>query len=186
MIRHILASLLLGLTLAQDTHFCNDGWELYTSSWAGEEHHSCFWFGERREQVTHDSAKLLCNAMGGFMAEVPYGPHLNNWIVNKLLEKYEKAVQEADTRRPDYGVQYWLGARDFGHHNDHLPGTWMWEHRNTSIEWFDWGDNEPNNFNGQNCLSYLHYESIFGFSEFKWNDWDCDAPADFICEIILD
>ena len=29
------------------------------------------------------------------MAEVPYGPHLNNWIVNKLLEKYEKAVQEA-------------------------------------------------------------------------------------------
>ena len=45
--------------------------------------------------MTHDSAKLLCNAMGGFMAEVPYGPHLNNWIVNKLLEKYEKAVQEA-------------------------------------------------------------------------------------------
>ncbi len=30
--------------------------------------------------------------------------------------------------------------------------------RNTSVEWFDWGDNEPNNFGGQvggHILSFL-------------------------------
>ena len=37
--------------------------------------------------------------MGGFMAEVPYGPHLNNWIVNKLLDKYEKAVEETGKQK---------------------------------------------------------------------------------------
>ena len=25
------------------------------------------------------------------MAEVPYGPHLNNWIVNQLIARHEKA-----------------------------------------------------------------------------------------------
>ncbi len=32
--------------------------------------------------------------------------------------------------------------------------------RNTSVEWFDWGDNEPNNFGGQvegHVLSSLLY-----------------------------
>ena len=33
--------------------------------------------------------------------------------------------------------------------NSVQPGTWMWETRNTTVNWFDWGDGEPNNFNGQ-------------------------------------
>ena len=56
---------------------------------------------------------------------------------------------EIDTKRPDYGTQYWLGARDFGYHDEHVPGTWLWEHRNTTVQWFDWGEDEPNNFRGQ-------------------------------------
>merc|ERR1719378_1912060 len=88
----LLASLLLiaSLTAAQDTTYCSDGWELYTTTWQGQEHHSCFWFGTNYEKVSHDSAKLLCEGMGGFMAEVPWGPHLNNWLVNKLIEKSTK------------------------------------------------------------------------------------------------
>jgi len=198
-IMKLLAYLLLtGLATArpQDTTYCNDGWELYTVEWQGQAHHSCFWFGTNYEKVTHDSAKLICESMGGFMAEVPYGPHLNNWLVNKLIERNTKnndlpdlkSTGEGGLGAPVYETQYWLGARDFAHHNDHMPGHWMWEHRNSSVEWFDWGPNEPNNYRGQNCLTLLQYRDvIFGrYSTFHWNDWDCDQPQDFICEIIID
>nr|AGN29615.1 perlucin 5-like protein [Acartia pacifica] len=179
---------LLALAAAQDTHFCNDGWDLYTTTWHDQTHHSCFYFGTNFEKVSHDTAKLLCNGMGAFLAEVPYGPHLNSWIVQKLLEKNNllDAEGKPDTRRPHFETQYWLGARDFGHHNEHVPGEWMWEHRNTTVQWFDWADNEPNNFHGQSCLTYLLEESIFGFRDFKWNDWDCNEVADFICEVVID
>ena len=31
----------------------------------------------------------------------------------------------ADDPDPEY--QYWLGARDFRFHNDHVPGDWHWD-----------------------------------------------------------
>merc|ERR1711860_59079 len=152
--------------LAQDTNFCNDDWDLYTLSTETGDHHLCFLFGQEREQV-------------------PYGPVLNSWITEKLLEKISRSGTPEE-RRPQYGTQYWLGARDFGFHNEHVPGTWMWETRNTTVNWFDWGDGEPNNFNGQNCLTYLLYTDLFGVSRFHWNDWDCEAAADYICEKRID
>lgn len=177
----LVSAAFLGTALSQ-THFCDDGWELYTSTWNGVEHHSCFHFGLDSEKVSHDHAKILCEAHGGFLAEVPWGPQLNHWIVLQLLDR----AKETGERRPHFERQYWLGARDFGHHNEHIPGTWVWEHRNTTVEWFDWGTNEPNNYGGQNCLTYLYYEDIFGFRNFHWNDWSCDEAADFICEKIID
>merc|ERR1711962_1422193 len=103
-IMKLLASLLIaGLATAQDTTYCNDGWELYTVEWQGQAHHSCFWFGTNYEKVTHDSAKLICESMGGFMAEVPYGPHLNNWLVNKLIEKNTKNNNMPDLRSTGEG-----------------------------------------------------------------------------------
>jgi len=174
------------VVVAQDTNYCSDGWDLFTvEAPNGETHHLCFLFGQENEQMSHDNAKLICEARGGFLAEVPFGPLLNTWITDKLLEEVGRE-SSSDVRRPQYGTQYWLGARDFGHHNEHVPGTWMWETRNTTVNWFDWGDGEPNNFNGQNCLTYLLYTDAFGNSRFHWNDWDCTAPADFICEKFID
>jgi len=177
----------MSCTFAQDTSYCEDGWDLFTSP--NSEHHACFLFGSEREQVSHDNAKLLCEARGGFLAEVNYGPVINDWITDKLREKTGLDVAEdgdQEVRRPDFGTQYWLGARDFGYHSEHVPGTWIWETRNETVTWFDWGEDEPNNFNGQNCLTYLLYTDIFGNSRFHWNDWDCDEPADFICEKLID
>ena len=37
-------------------------------------------------------------------------------------------------------------------HSEGDPGTWMWPHQNTTVEWFDWADGQPNNYHGQNCL----------------------------------
>ena len=36
---------------------------------------------------------------------------------------------EIGVKAPQFDHQYWLGARDFGHHSEHVPGTWVWEHR---------------------------------------------------------
>merc|ERR1719285_685374 len=117
MLRQLAVSVVLfSSVLAQDTHYCNDGWELYTTEWHGEEHHSCFWFGENNEKVTHDVAKLICEGMGGFMAEIPYGPHLNYWIVGKLLEKNKfitKVDSEVGAGAPDYDIEYWLAMLFF-------------------------------------------------------------------------
>merc|ERR1712080_579773 len=135
----------LATAAAQDTYYCADGWDLYTTTWHGQEHHSCF------------------------------------WPLTQSLDRGQTAREGA----PNYGVQYWLGARDHGHHDAHRPVDWVWEERNTTVQWFDWGEDDPNNWNGQNCMTYLLYENIFGFKDFKWNDWDCDVAADFICEKII-
>merc|ERR1712038_303188 len=142
--------LLAASAFAQETHVCDDGWDLYTITWEGVEHHSCFKFGGTEEKLTYSTALAACHGMGEgvFMAEVPWGPNLNHWI-----------------------------------------GEWYWEYSNRTIQWFDWGDGEPNNANGgQNCLTYMLYEDIIfpQFKDFKWNDWGCDQTAHFICEKRID
>jgi len=42
--------------------------------------------------------------------------------------------------------------------------------------------NEPNDWHGQNCLTFLKDQDIFGFGVWHWNDWDCSQTARFICE----
>merc|ERR1712203_597783 len=112
--------LLAASALAQDTHVCNDGWDLYSITWQGVEHHSCFYFGGTDEKVSYPIAKLVCEGLGGFMAEVPWGPNLNHWIVDKLLE-YDGNPGK-DTRVP-MGDQYWLGGKDHDRHNEHHLGN---------------------------------------------------------------
>ena len=48
-------------------------------------------------------------------------------------------------------------------HNDHNPGEWIWEATNTTVEWFDWAEGEPNDYHRQQCMSYLRY-TYFGVS----------------------
>ena len=41
------------LIILEDTHFCNDGWDLYETEWHGTKHHTCFWFGNEYERVSY-------------------------------------------------------------------------------------------------------------------------------------
>ena len=45
-----------------------------------------------------------------------------------------------------------------GPHDEHTPGKWIWEHSNTTVDWFDWAPGEPNNYHKQQCLTYLRYD----------------------------
>merc|ERR1712012_407719 len=59
---------------------------------------------------------------------------------------------------------------------------WTWDHTGTEITWYDWMRNEPNDWHGQNCLTFLKWGDPVGFGIYHWNDWDCNQLARFICE----
>ena len=61
----------------------------------------------------------------------------------------------------------WIGL----HYND---GEFRWR-SGASIEYSNWGKNEPNNENGnEECVELLHST--------EWNDNKCENERSFICE----
>merc|ERR1712025_178850 len=170
--RLLALSILFASVSSQDTNFCPDGWELYSLSLEGSTHHLCFLFGDAGEQVSYDSAKIICQSHGAFLSEAPQFTRVYSWLVDRLLEKQAK--------QPDYGHQYWLAARK------ESQGAWAWDHSGISIEWFDWGNNQPDRGQyQQSCLSLLYYSDLLGITNnFHWNDNDCKEVASFICEKI--
>jgi len=160
-------------------NYCPDGWDLYTYSFDGADHHSCFWFGNPDEKVSYSTAQHICDSMSGYLPEVPHGPNLNHWLVEKLLHKHNKLTSEGRGRAPVQETQYWMGATK-------VSGDWVWESTGTEIQWYDWGAGEPSNNYGETCLTYMLYRTLFGFEDFKWNDHSCDLSADFICERRVD
>ena len=79
-------------------------------------------------------------------------PGINYWLKSHLLEITEPGRREA----------FWLGGRCQGRHSEHQPGTWTWDHMNETIEWFDWADGEPNNYDhNEMCLTLTEYHDPF-------------------------
>merc|ERR1712179_33279 len=159
---------------AQDTYHCPDGW-----FW--QEHHGrghCFFFS--MEQVSKMNAAILCASHSGWLLELDH-PRLNYWVKAKLLELY--TPDKAKSGVP-WGNLFWMGGVTEEHHDDHYNGNWLWPHANVSVEWFDWGEGEPNDYRTQNCLTYMEYRNpVFQqYRDYFWNDWDCDTDAaHYIC-----
>merc|ERR1712141_278753 len=179
-----LLATLVACTLAQDTHYCPDNWELHKWDNHGEEECKCFLFADAYVKVTHADATTLCNARGGWLAEPDAGPEDNYFIVNQLLarrsEKAEKFGEELEG--PHWDDEWWIGAKSYTKHNDHAPGDWIWETLNTTVEWFDWAEGQPNDYHRQQCMSYVRW-SYFGEDTYQWNDLDCETNvADYICQ----
>merc|ERR1712001_69685 len=178
----VLLIVLVANTLAQDTHFCPDGWELHNPE--GKDECKCFLFADAYVKVTHADATTLCNARGGWLAEPDDGPEDNYFIVNQLLarrsEKAEKFGEELEG--PHYEDEWWIGAKSYTKHSDHAPGDWIWETLNTTVEWFDWAPDQPNDYHRQQCMSYVRW-NYFGEDTYQWNDLDCETNvADYICQ----
>merc|ERR1711923_227827 len=76
------------------------------------------------EMVSKDDADILCAYHdGAWVAELDH-PGINYWLKAQLLDLTE------------------IGERGQ-----------IWLHMNKTIEWFDWADGQPNNLQGQDCLS---------------------------------
>merc|ERR1711997_167248 len=189
--RIVLASLLLLVVncLAQDTHFCPDGWDLHHPE--GKDECKCFLFANEYTRVNHADATALCNTHDGWLAEIEDGPDDDRFIIKRLIEiwrtKKESAPAkvEGELTGPHYEDQWWIGAKSYTRHNEQNPGEWIWEHLNSTVEWFDWAPGQPDDYHRQQCLTFLRW--MHGDDpDYEWNDWDCNATADYVCERACD
>merc|ERR1712211_199028 len=106
---------------------------------------------------------------------------LLNWTI--LASTWLKSQLLDTTEVGEYAL-FWLGAYTNERHNPNAPGEWLWPHMNKTVEWFDWADGQPNNFQGQNCLVMMEEHDFFFpiARDYFWNDFDCDMSAHYICE----
>jgi len=157
----------LGLVVSQDTYHCPDGWLI-------EEDRSgcrCFLLGPD-EKVPKNHADILCATHGGWVAELDH-PGINYWLKAKMLDA-SPVGERAD---------YWLGATTKGYHNENHWGEWTWPHKNQTVKWFDWANNEPNDYHNENCLvMHEYYTWLPLFRDYYWNDKGCDTMAHYICQ----
>merc|ERR1719282_891823 len=166
----IILAALSGLVLAQDTYHCPDGWLFQ------EDDGRCYYFST--EAVTKNDADILCAFHEGWLAEIDI-PRTNYWVKAQLI-----ALQPGAGKAHPGTHQYWIGAVTEDHHNDHVNGNWRWQASNTTVTWFDWGQNEPNDYHTEFCMTYLEYRETLNpfYLDYFWNDYGCDSLAHYICQ----
>merc|ERR1711936_935003 len=175
----LLVLLPLVVVSGQDPSYCPDGWDLEWVHSTGDTDNGCrcFLFGPD-EAVTRSTADLVCAGhSGSWVAELDH-PGINYWMKAQLL----KLIPVGER------ASFWLGGRTSDSHSPHQPGTWTWDagHLNRTIEWFDWGDDEPNNFgHNEMCLTLTEYHDPWWplARDYFWNDSNCAAPHHYICEL---
>ncbi|CAG2212060.1 CD206 [Mytilus edulis] len=64
-----------------------------------------------------------------------------------------------------------IGAHDIGQ-----EGRWRWIYDNTAVDFTNWGDRQPNNYDNQDCAELLKSKS------YRWNDGACTSLLRYICE----
>ncbi|XP_023348150.1 uncharacterized protein LOC111716874 isoform X2 [Eurytemora carolleeae] len=169
---------LLALVATQDTHYCPDGFEVSEV----EGNVECILLGGLQERVTKHDAEILCGAHDGNLVTMDegHGGQKNEKIKKMIADK----AGQGSIGIPglQYDEQWWIGATVRGHHNENNWGNWVWDEHNTSVTWFDWMKDEPNDWQGQNCLTFVKDQDIFGFGFYGWNDWGCENVARYICE----
>jgi len=110
----ILLTLFVGV-LAQDTHYCPDGW--HVSDIDGEI--ECIWLSDLEERVTKADAEAICAFHKAWLADMDEG---TGGQKNNILKQL---VSQADGRgqpgRPgmQWDDQWWLGATCMGEHGSH-------------------------------------------------------------------
>merc|ERR1711994_1197312 len=105
-----------------------------------------------------------------------------------LVERHTKKMMAAETLHegkpdgPHWEDQWWIGARSYTKHDEHNIGEWVWEHSNTTVTWFDWAPDQPNDWHRQQCMTFMRYD--YGPDLwYQWNDNDCNDQADYICQM---
>ena len=106
--------------------------------------------------ATWKAARNICKKLGGDLAVIGTAD------VEAELEKY----------LPD-DIEVWFGLTD-----QEEEGTWKWVN-GAPMGYANWDDGEPNNhFGTENCVHF----SVFHDHPYKWNDMDCLAHYNFLCE----
>merc|ERR1712241_226250 len=148
-----ISAILVVNTLAAKT--CLQDWKMHEMEHRNFTSCHCYYFADQYTRVSHADATAICKSKGGWLAEIDdTNWHYvdNAWIVDQLLNLRKNEDQSIDTKGPHYEDQWWIGALSTGPHTEEHPGEWIWEHANTTVQWFDWAPREPNNYHRQQCL----------------------------------
>ncbi|XP_061168938.1 perlucin-like protein [Saccostrea echinata] len=137
---------------------CDPGW-LYHS-----EH--CYLLTHRKTSW-HD-AQLQCESNGAFLAEIKSAKE-NSWITEKLMDTNMFVLQESQGL-PDFTEQVWIGANDIDNED-----SFIWSETNSTLNFSNWNQGEPNDEYGEDCLAIIHKTG-------KWNDLPCSSNLSYICE----
>merc|ERR1712037_371786 len=118
---------------------------------------------EFNSSLTRHDALLLCESVGGFLAEPK-----NQDQVDMLagLAQLEFDILGLDS--------WWIGLTDQGH-----EGRWVWEHSFTEADFTDWADGFPTaEDNVADCAVMSHDQG------WKWVDMACgEGLATAICQM---
>merc|ERR1712045_86345 len=127
----LLVAVIIGAVSAQDTYSCPDGWHI---SDIGDEI-ECILLSGVDERVTKSDAETICAFHEGWLVDMDEGrgPQKNN-LIKTLISAVDPHVPQIP--------------------GDHNYGNWTWDHTGTEITWYDWMRNEPNDWHGQNCLTF--------------------------------
>merc|ERR1712126_131036 len=88
------------------------------------------------------------------MGDEGRGPQKNN-LIKSLISQVDPHFPQMPGMQ--YDDQWWIGATVHGPHGEHSYGNWTWDHSGAEITWYDWMRNEPNDWHGQNCLTFLKW-----------------------------
>jgi len=172
----------LTTTTAAPAGSCPENWqEMKITQDSGEIVTECLLLGGADEFVTKQDAALICSAYGASLVELSDGsePMANNFIKILIHEASDEGAWFDPG--PRFDAQWWIGATCSGHHNTNHYGNWTWDESGKELEWFDWLQDEPNDYETQNCLAFVPNYNNFGSYNIHWNDLACDDIARFIC-----
>ncbi len=108
---------------------------------------------------TWETAESTCRGHGYELATIDDATE-NSWVQTT-------AVSLVST-----GYGWWIGYNDID-----SEGTWVWS-SGESPGYTQWDGGEPNDHNGEDCASVLHWD----VSTYAWNDLPCDIELPYVCE----
>ncbi|MGH0140650.1 UNVERIFIED_CONTAM: hypothetical protein FKN15_023262 [Acipenser sinensis] len=157
-------------SISPTVYGCQEGWEGYR--------YSCYWLEET--PLTWSAAKTFCQSKSSTLLHI--------------LDIFEQS--HFTYRLTEYSGFWWIGMRAKGNALGGVDYEWdnkapvtftHWDRDQPGYQWSDgspvgftnWGSGEPNNHQGrENCVE-MGIRSNYSY----WNDLNCDAVKDWICEI---
>ncbi|XP_022112072.1 uncharacterized protein LOC110991164 [Acanthaster planci] len=128
--------------------------DLCEDGWEPGLDYKCYKFGLL--QKTWEEARADCQKVTDGDLVIVETQEEHSYLVNRTL-----------------GGDWWIGFYDQG-----TEGDWRWVDCQVQGTWpsTNWGNNQPNDLDGsQDCGQMLQTG--------LWNDWNCERPMQYICEI---
>ncbi len=122
-------------------------------SYVCNEDQHCYKYMENA--LSYSEAEEFCRAEGSHLVEI--GSQMEQYFLHRLVGNND----------------VWIGLQDKTH-----TGNWSCWNSGSLVEYSNWHNNQPNNYEGVQYCAELGKENWEG----KWNDEGCEVRQKFVCE----